>query len=176
MTTLGEDVDWAAFPWPRPGDYDRKRILAALRAVVRGDQDDPATLVRCAVGNEHRGTVYPAAVAMTEQLLLVAEHHPGRPRRVALAVLEDWWGGYEPEDGLHAYVDATGTRRGVLPEIARRITAASDLLTRLTEPSAAALLTVIPLGWGHEVNDTGGVDWWGGRVDPDGSVHFPESR
>lgn len=171
----GEEVDWAAFPWPHPGDYDRKLILAALRAVEHGDRPDPATLVRGAVGNDHRGTIYPAAVAMTEQLLAIAEHHPGRPRLVALTVLEDWWGGYEPEHGLHAYDDAGGTRRGVIPEIARRVTAASGLLRRFAaEPCApaAALLTVIPLGWGHEVDETGQVEWWGGRVDPDGSVDF----
>ena len=182
---LGDDVDWAAFPWPDPGDYDRRKILSALRAVVAPhpkDWTDAGTLVRFAVGNDHRGTVYPAAVAMAEKLLMVAESYPGHPQWVALAVLEAWWGGYEPEVGFSSYVDADGSRLGVIPEIARRITGAAPLLTRIagmvSEPAnaalASALLTVIPLGWGHVVDEHGVVHSWGGRVDPDGSVHFPE--
>ena len=81
-----------------------------------------------------------------------------------------------------SYVDADGSRLGVIPEIARRITGAAPLLTRIagmvSEPAnaalASALLTVIPLGWGHVVDERGVVHSWGGRVDPDGSVHFPE--
>src|SRR4051794_14408826 len=77
---LGGDVDWAAFPWPDPATYDRRRILGALRAVIVPhpmDWADAGTLVRCAVGNDHRGTLYPAAVAMAEKLLMVAERYPG---------------------------------------------------------------------------------------------------
>lgn len=169
----GNDVDWAAFPWPEPGDYDRRQILSALRAVIRpdpADWSDPGTLVRFAVGNDHRGTVYPAAVAMTDVLLKIAAACPGEPRRVALDVLEAWWSGFEPEHGFASYVDAAGHRVAVLPEIARRVTAATDLLTGI---EARALLTVIPLGWGHTLNEDGGVEFWGGRLNPDGSVHFP---
>jgi hypothetical protein len=181
---LGADVEWAAFPWPDPGTYDRRQILSALRAVVAPhpkDWADAGTLVRLAVGNDHRGTVYPAAVAMTEKLLTVAESYPGDPRWVALTVLESWWGGYETEVGFTSYVGADGSRLGVIPEIARRIVDAAALLTRIaeevSEPAnaalASALLTVIPLGWGHVVDEHGVVHSWGGRVDPDGSVHFP---
>jgi hypothetical protein len=180
----GGDVDWAAFPWPPPGDVDRARILAALRAVVDATPatwNEAATMVRFAVGNEHRGTVYPAAVAMTEQLLAVAERYPGTARWVALSVLEAWWSGYGPETRLASYVDARGVRVAVLPEIERRIAAATGLLTMIanspSDPAAAAvardLLTVIPLGWGHAVDNRGFPRHWGGRINPDGTVDFP---
>lgn len=182
---LGGDVDWAAVPWPDPRDYDRTRILRALRAVAqphRNDWTDAATMVRCVVGNDHRGTIYPAAVAMTEQLLTIVDSYPGSPRSVALAVLEHWWSGYEPESGFESYVDARGVRVGVIPEVARRITQAAALLTRAADDtsdpaasgSARALLTVLPLGWGHTVDEGGRIEFWGGRVDPDGTVHFPD--
>lgn len=53
-------------------------------------------------------------------------------------------------------------------------------LTRIAEETsvpdnaalASALLTVIPLGWGHEVDEHGVVHSWGGRVDPDGRVLY----
>jgi hypothetical protein len=182
---LGGDVDWAAFPWPDPPGCDKRKILAALRAVIAPspkDWTDAATLVRFSVGNDHGGIVYPGAVAMTEKLLVIAESYPGQPQWVALVVLESWWGGYEPETGFSSYVDADGRRLGVIPEIARRITDAAGLLTRIAEDAstpenaalAAALLAVIPLGWGHAINEDGSVDSWGGRLDPDGTVHFPE--
>jgi hypothetical protein len=182
--TLGAEVDWAAFPWPRPDDCDVPKILNALRAVVDArptDWDQAARMVRFAVGNEHRGTVYPAAVAMTEQLLAVAARYPGTPRWVALGVLESWWSGYGPEPGLATYFDADGIWVGVLWEIQRRIAGASELLASIAtspnDPAAAAvardLLTVIPLGWGYTVNQYGVPQSWGGRINPDGTVDFP---
>lgn len=141
------------------------------------------TLVLNAVGNDHRGTIYPAAVAMTEQLLTIAESYPGTPRWVALAVLEDWWGGWEPEAGFASYVDAEGVRVGAIPQIVQRVTEATGLLNRIATGDSGSvgaalardLLTVIPLGWGHTVDD-GIVRFKGGRVDPDGEYHFPESE
>lgn len=181
---LGADVNWAAFPWPRPEDCDLERILGALRAVVDArptDGADAATKVRFAVGSEYRATVWPAAVAMTEQLLIVARAYPGTPRWVALSVLESWWGGYGPEPRLATYVDDTGASVGVLWEIQRRVGGAAGLLTQIAaspnDPVSAAvardLLTVIPLGWGYAVNDYGVPQSWGGRINPDGTVHFP---
>lgn len=181
---LGGDVDWAAFPWPEPGDGNRRHILGALRAVVEPhpkDWTDAGTLVRSAVGNDHRGTIYPAAVAMTEQLLIVARDYPGDPRCVALGVLDQWWSGFQPERGLERYTDANGARVAVIHEIARLLSEATHLLTRIaadpTDPSGAALarnlLTVIPLGWGHTVEEHGVVQAWDGVVDRDGIVHFP---
>jgi hypothetical protein len=178
---LGADVDWDAIPWPEPGGCDRRRILQALRAVVephRRDWNDPITMMEYTVGNGHSGTVYPAALAMIGQLLIVVEHYPGLPRQTALQILADWWGGYAPERGLESYVDRSGTRIALLPAMAQRIADAAGLFAHIVESdpdsaaAAQALLTVIPLGWGHEVDD-GKVHHWGGRVDPDGSVHFP---
>ena len=182
---LGGDVDWASFPWPAPATYDRKAILRSLRAVMAPhprDWSDPATMVRVAVGNDHRGTVYPAAVAMTEQLLTIVKDYPGDPRQVALCVLDDWWSGYEPEQGFESYLTPNGTRVAVLPEIARQVTDATDLLTQIATQSpipeeatlARNLLQVTPLGWGHTVDEHGEFHWWGGHLDRDGVVHFPD--
>jgi len=161
-------VNWAAFPWPDPVDCDEARILKALRAVVepsRHDGSDARTLVRYAVGNDHRGSLYPAAVAMTEQLLLVAKEHPGEPRRTALSVLEDWWSSFAPERGFESYVDAAGARVAVIPAIVQRMTAAitllSDIAADASDPAAVEparhLLTVIPFGWGSWVDKNGVV-------------------
>lgn len=175
---------WAAFPWPDPRDHDEVRILAALRAVMepaRKDWSDAGTLVRFAVGNDHRGTIYPAAVAMADVLLFIAKEYPGTPRHVALSVLDDWWGGYEPEDGFESFVDTDGARIAIIPAIVRQLTDATDLLNHIaadvSDPVAAGLarnlLIAIPLGWGNTV-DGGIVHHWGGRVDEDGIVHFPK--
>jgi hypothetical protein len=183
---LGGDVDWASFPWPEPGTYDRAAILRALRAVMSPhprDWSDPATMVRFAVGNDHRGTVYPAAVAMTSQLLTIAADFPGDPRQVALCILDEWWSGYEPETGFESYPDADGTRVAVIPEMARRIAGATDLLTRIATRSptlaeatlASNLLRVIPRGWGHTVDEDGTIHSWGGHLDENGVARFPEA-
>jgi hypothetical protein len=63
-----------------------------------------------------------------------------------------------------------------------RITAATGLLTRIADDAsdpdnaglADNLLTVIPLGWGNTVGNHGTVENWGGRINPDGSVDFPD--
>lgn len=185
MAEPGADVDWAAFPWPEPGDDNPAQIRSALRAVVephRKDWADPATMVRFAVGNDHRGTVYPAAVAMTGQLLMIIENHRRGPRWWALAVLESWFGGYEPETGFESYADASGARIAVIPELERRIRAADGMLTRVaadeSDPDSAALaralLAVFPLGWGHTLGDDGRPESRGMRVHPDGTVDFPD--
>jgi hypothetical protein len=183
---LGGDVRWAAFPWPDTRADNEEHILAALRAVMkpsRKDWSDAGTLVRFSVGNDHRGSIYPAAVAMTEILLFIAREYTGEPRRVALSVLEDWWGGYEPEGGFESFVNGDGARIPVIPAIMRQIIGATSLLNDIaaieSDHVAAAiarnLLTVIPLGWGNAV-DGGVVQNWGGRVEDDGSVRFPENR
>jgi hypothetical protein len=179
-------VRWAALSWPDPDDHDEGRILAALRAVMepaRKDWSDPGTLVRFAVGNDHRGTIYPAAAPMVQILLFIAKEYAGMPRRVALSVLDDWWGGYEPEDGFESFVDTDGVRTALIPAIVQKMTDATDLLNHIaadaSDPVAAVLaqnlLIVIPLGWGNAV-DGGVVQNWGGRVSEDGSAHFPEDR
>jgi hypothetical protein len=184
---LGAEVDWAAFPWPEPASYHRPRILAALRAVVeprRKDWSDPVTIVEYTVGNGHAGTVYPAALAMTGQLLAVAESYPGEPRRRALRVLADWWGGYLAEPGLESFVDDSGVRIVLLPALAGRIADGADRYGRMAtsdpDPEVVAvareLLTVIPLGWGHCLEDDGSVSHWGGQVQDDGTVRFPETK
>jgi hypothetical protein len=181
---LGGDVRWAAYPWPDPHEFDEGRILAALRAVMKPAQQDwgdAGTLVRFAVGNDHRGTIYPASVAMVDVLLLIAQEYPGRPRHVALSVLDDWWGGYEPERGFESFVGTDGARIAVIPAIVRRLTGTTALFDHIavdvSDPVAATLardlLTVIPLGWGNAVNGSI-LHNWGGRVDEDGTVHFPK--
>ena len=150
---------------------------------ARKDWSDAGTLVRIGVGNDHRGSIYPAAVAMAEVLLFIAKEYQGGPRRVALSVLDDWWSGYEPEEGFESFVDADGARIAVIPAIVRQLTDAIDLLNYISadasDPVAATLarnlLTVIPLGWGNTV-DAGIVHNWGRRVDEDGIVYFPENR
>jgi len=175
-------VRWAAFPWP-DSRVDHEEVRAALRAVLephQNDWSDAGTMVRFAVGNDHRGSIYPAALAMVDILLSIAREHPGEPRRVALSTLEDWWSGYEPEHGFESFADADGARIALIPAIVRKMTDAVPLLEQIaggaSDSAAAALardlLIVIPLGWGNAM-DGGVVQNWGGRVEDDGSVRFP---
>jgi hypothetical protein len=135
-------VDWEGCVWPEGEKADRRRILAALRAVVEPDPkdwSDPQTMVQVAVGNPHRGSLYPAAVPMTDLLLLIAREYPGRPRAVALNVLEDWWGLFEVEPKSEA---------GVIPAIVERITAARPFLESI--PDAEDLLEEMTRDWTGE--------------------------
>ncbi|GAA4605053.1 hypothetical protein BJY16_005234 [Actinoplanes octamycinicus] len=183
---LGQEVRWAAFPWPESRAGNEKNILAALRAVLAPnpkDWSDAGTMVRCAVGNDHRGSLYPAALAMVDILLFIAREYPGEPRCVALSVVADWWGGYEPEHGFESFAEAGGATVAVIPAIVQKMTDAIPLLQTIagvgSDPTAAALardlLTVIPLGWGNAM-DGGVVQHWGGQVAEDGSVRFPGDR
>jgi hypothetical protein len=157
---LAGQVDWSAIPGPDL--YDGREVAAALRAMRQpGPKDwaDPAQMMRSAAGNDHAGTIFPAAVQATEEMLRLIEN-PGDARAIAFGVLLDWWGGFEPEPGFERVDDGSGGTIGLTDAVAHRVTAATELLARVaadeTDPSSAAardLLRVVAAGWGTWVED-----------------------
>jgi hypothetical protein len=138
------------------------RALLAPRA---NDWADAATMMRFAVGNDHGGTIYPAAVAATAAMLDIIKVHPDRPRHTALGVLLDWWASFDPEPDYEEYLDAAGERVDVVASMRHTVLGAAHVLERVATDRrdavggglAAELLTCARSGWGV----------W---IEPDGSI------
>lgn len=94
-------LDWSAVPGP--AWYRPEAAAGAVQALAAAVSADGAALAVGrfvdAVGNDHRGTLYPAAVPAVHVLLKVIRDLPGKPRIEALGVLLDWWGCFAPEPG-----------------------------------------------------------------------------
>ncbi|NUW43889.1 hypothetical protein [Nonomuraea rhodomycinica] len=84
---------------------------------ARSDRDEGYG-IRSAVGNDHAGTLYPAAVAATDVLLAVIADHPGLPRRqpieVIAAIVERVEGA---TDALRAVAGRDPHARGLVREL-----------------------------------------------------------
>ncbi|MFC4118367.1 hypothetical protein [Nonomuraea zeae] len=126
-------VDWAAIPGPR---WYQPEIVAeafaTLRRSARSDLDQEGG-IRSAVGNDHAGTLYPAAVTGTDVLLEIITEHPGPARQAALCVLLDWWGCFQPEPGFESYTDHEGETIDVITAIVERIGQAVGTLQMIAE-------------------------------------------
>lgn len=151
-----ETVDWSTIPGPP--DYRPDNVLAALRSMLSPNAAGwahPATMMRFAAGNDHGGTIYPAAVAATTAMLEITDRHPGPPRQAALDVLLDWWV-FDPEPGYDEYVDNNGNAVNMVQAIQNTVLAASPVLQRVAadprDPVAARgardLLLCARHGWG----------------------------
>ncbi|WP_155343170.1 hypothetical protein [Acrocarpospora pleiomorpha] len=105
------------------------------------------------MGNDHAGTLYPAAVAGTDVLLHIIATCPGPPRNAALWVLLDWWGCFQPEPGFESYIDQDGHRVKVIPAIIERVEQAPDIMCVIGEHDTSArglvrrLLRNLERGW-----------------------------
>jgi hypothetical protein len=77
-------INWAAIPGPKY--YHSADVEPAIQAIIDApaQERDPGAALRDAVGNDHGGTLYPAAVAATSRLVEIIEDRPGAPRRAAL--------------------------------------------------------------------------------------------
>jgi hypothetical protein len=166
MVDHGQGIDWALIPGPP--EYRPNEVAVALRAVLApqaSDWTDAATMMRFAAGNDHRGTIYPAAARATEVLLEIAATEPGQACRTALAVLLDWWC-FDPEPGYEHYIDATGEQVDLVDAIQRAVLAttvqlqqmAADPRDPVSARMAAELMACAHHGWGT---------WIG----PDGTIH-----
>jgi hypothetical protein len=146
-------INWATIPGPKY--YHPADVESAIQSVVEApvQERDPGAALRYAVGNDHAGTLYPAAVAATKRLLDVIQNRPGAPRRAALIVLIDWWGTFRPEPGYETFPDSTGATVELLPAIVNEIVAAEPLLASIpgSDPiarkPALQLLQCIKEGW-----------------------------
>jgi hypothetical protein len=131
-------IDWAALPgprWYRPEAV--AEAFANLLTTTPNDLDQGGG-IRSAVGNDHAGTLYPAAVTGTDVLLEIIANHPGPPRNTALGVLLDWWGCFQPEPGFESYTDQKGETIYVIAAIVGRVRQAVGLLQVIAEQDSNA--------------------------------------
>jgi hypothetical protein len=88
------EVDWAAYAMPPSAQwYEPGKVLAAFRRLVavstRQKGRAASSAVLFAIGNDHEGTLYPAAAPAAPLLVPVAREHQGWVRWVALEILID---------------------------------------------------------------------------------------
>jgi|ERR1700722_7402382 hypothetical protein len=145
--------DWDEIPGPmyyRPSEVEPAINSLAETTVEEGDV---GARLRRAVGNDHAGTLYPAAVAATNRLLDIIEHRAGAPRRAALNILLDWWGTFQPEPGYGTFQERNGTNVELVPTVMEEVAAAKAVIERIpaSDPiarkSALILLQCIETGW-----------------------------
>jgi hypothetical protein len=144
---------WASVPGPKYYDPQKARDAFAYLAEPGCNPRWAASSIRAAVGNDHAGTLYPAAVAATSRLLEVIQAGPGRPREAALHVLLDWWGMFQPEPGYEKFTEPSGRTVELLPAVIKVGRTARALLTGIVadDPSARKLarelIKRIDAGW-----------------------------
>ncbi|MEV4399582.1 hypothetical protein [Nonomuraea sp. NPDC049607] len=146
-------MEWAAIPGPQW--YQPETVSEAFTSLIKTARggDDPGHAIRSAIGNDHAGTLYPAAVIGTDVLLDIIVRYPGPPRKIALAVLLDWWGCFQPEPGFESYTDQGGQTVHVIPAIVQRVRLAVGTLQVIAEQDAGArrliqeLIAVQHQGW-----------------------------
>ncbi|GAA3122245.1 hypothetical protein GCM10010466_11400 [Planomonospora alba] len=152
-----EQVDWARMtgpPWYLP-----EAARAAMERLARSVADQQAARaladLRCAVTNDHAGTLYPAAVPATDVFLQAIGERPGPPRQEALDALLDWWG-WSPEEGSETYEDPLTGSVGLAEGLMGRVRDAADMLRRVADdpsgggghrPGAKLLLARLDEGW-----------------------------
>src|SRR5580698_6014032 len=130
-----DTADWMRAPGP-PG-YEPARARAAAEALTRAASPGQASRavadLRFAVSNDHRGSLYPAAVPAAGVFPRVIGTMPGSPREEALSALLDWWGTFRPEPGFETYDDpVTGTAE-ITEGIMRQVRDAVPVLRRVAE-------------------------------------------
>lgn len=145
--------NWDDIPGPRYYHPAEVEPAIALLTGATSKDADPGASFRSAVGNDHAGTLYPAAVAATIRLLDIIEHRPGPPRRAALGVLLDWWGTFRPEPGYESFQDRNGVTVELLPALIGEVAAAKPVIENIpgSDPGASGralkLLECIEAGW-----------------------------
>ena len=145
--------DWAEIPGPKY--YRPSEVEPALRSLAETavETGDVGAGVRKAVGNDHAGTLYPAAVLATSRLLNIIEHRTGAPRRAALNILLDWWGTFQPEPGYEEFQDLSGDNVELVPALMNEVIAAKATIQSIPDRDpiarnpALVLLQCIEAGW-----------------------------
>jgi hypothetical protein len=145
--------DWAEIPGPKY--YRPWEVEPAMRSLAETTMEtgDVGASVRWAVGNDHAGTLYPAAVVATSRLLDIIEQRAGAPRRAALQILLDWWGTFQPEPGFEEFHDLSGNDVKLVPALMKEIAAAKAMIQSIPDRDSIArkpalvLLQCIEAGW-----------------------------
>ncbi|MFI6906960.1 hypothetical protein ACIBKY_37270 [Nonomuraea sp. NPDC050394] len=142
-------VDWAAIPGP---EWYQPETVPEAFAALRRDMEHGGR-IRSVIGNDHAGTLCPAAVAGTDVLLEIIAERPGPPRQIALCVLLDWWGCFQPEPGFETFIGPGGETVDVIAAIVERVGRAAGTLRVISERDSNArglirdLLRAQSQGW-----------------------------
>lgn len=112
-------TDWAVYPGPkcyRPGDVE-PALAALASASSEAAARDAYNKVLFAIGNNHRGSLYPAAVAAASRVVELALNGAGWARHAAFEVMVELCV-FEAEAGFEQFTGADGalieTKEGVL--------------------------------------------------------------
>jgi hypothetical protein len=117
--------DYAQPEWNKPGS-----IVDALAGVVRGESSAYDSLLY-AVGNNHAGTYYPVLLAVMPFLEEILDAGEVSSQRVALDVLIDLFGSFDPEPGYEEVDAPAGGKRSVEEAFAERMHALRPALERI---------------------------------------------
>jgi hypothetical protein len=128
------EIDWTQFPGPRW--YDPASVPEAFEALLSVDSEVAAesayNRMLFAVGNNHAGTLYPAAAAAVHEVLRIAEERAGWVRSAALEILFELLR-FAPEPDFATFERRDGAVVDVKLEIALAAHRAAPFLLRVLE-------------------------------------------
>ena len=126
-------VDYSRYPGP-PWNHARSVEEALSAATAANDETSFQKAydeILFAVGNNHAGTYFPVAVFLIPELAPLLVSDQPWPRRVALEVLVDLTGSFEPEPGFEAILLPDGNRCGTAGALKRAVSELASLLHSL---------------------------------------------
>jgi len=143
------ETPWGSYPWP---EWEKTiRVSEALHCIYAAKDEKSAetasSKLRWAVGNDERGSYYPALIGVLPFLDDVLRNGGRWPRWAVIGVLTDFFWSFGPEPGLEEFADSAGHRisvesefkawarnlRPLLSDIAQRRDETSDAARRLLE-------------------------------------------
>ena len=131
------DIDWKAVVQPEDNEPDalRQAILHVAHASTGEQADFAANDILYAVGNNHRGTYYPAVLTVLPFLREILEVGQTWARITVLNVLTDLAGSYQPDE-RHATIQmASGEVVKLADALHAAVSEMRPLIHRLAESS-----------------------------------------
>jgi hypothetical protein len=132
--------EYAQPEWNKPGS-----VVDALSSVARGEESAYDDLLY-AVGNNHAGTYYPVLLPVMPFLEEIVDKGDAPSQRVALDVLLDLFGSFQPEARYEQIDLPAGGKRSVEAILEERVHAFRPVLKRIVSeggpnaPLAGSLL------------------------------------
>ncbi len=132
------EVDWDSFPGPTYEHegrvvemYDPRKVPRALRTLTEATSEELAWNAHdhflFSIGNDHRGTLYPAAAAAMPFVVDIARRTDCVwASFAALNVLIDIVASFEPENGYDVFVRPDGTAVGLMDAVVEPVRRAED--------------------------------------------------
>lgn len=136
------EIDWAAFPGPV--EYVPAAVPAAFELMRRATNEREANAayhaMLFAIGNDHRGTLYPVAVAALPEIIQLTHAAAPWTRWAAVQILTDCLTSFEPEPGFEVVTLANGQLVDVQTTVRAQITSSvRNLRSNLDSESDAAV-------------------------------------